>query len=477
MTTLVGYGDRLIRSDGTTSPLARPSVPLDVFGDAAGVRLVGGPGSTTTSYEAVYQTQSLVYTAVNKLARILATLPLKVYERDSNGDKQRVLDGTLQDLLRNPWPRASSFDLQEHIALSTLIFGNCLLYKARPGIGAPPDSLIPLDWRYVKAHTYAQGGTVDVWETRQTGEPTLIAPENVVHIGWRAPGASVGISPLRPLATALALEDAARRFSTASFTNAARPGAAYVLPADSRLDREQRGELLAGLNYVHAGVDQAFKTAIVAGGGSFVPLSHNAEESELVALRQRNREEVGAAFDLPGPLIGDLTHGTYSNVEELHRMLYETILLPWTVMLEQKLWAQLINRETAYDGQFAEFDFSERLRGDRQRELEVLTAAAGGPIMLRNEARRALNLPKIDQAEASLLLTPTNNMTPAGQSPPGDVVKGHMDRALHLFKTRTAAGHEKPWDRDRFVRELEQDAPGADAARVADRVEQSFISA
>ena len=466
MPVLVGYGDRLIRSDGTASPLARPSVPLDMISDGNGVRLVGG---YSTSFQQVYATQSLVFTAVNKIARILATLPLKVYERDGNGDKQRVQSGKLADLLRSPWPRASAMDLQEHIALSLLIFGYAVVYKSRPSVGEAPDALLPLDCQYLKPHYAVRGGPVDYWETSQTGAPVFIPAQDVLYFAWRAPGRSVGISPLLPLATALALEDAARRFSTASFTNAARPGAAYVLPVDSRFTVEQRAELRAGINHEHAGVDQAFKTAIVAGGGQFVPLSHNAEESELVALRQRNREEVGAAFDLPGPLIGDLTHGTYSNVQELHRMLYETILLPWTVMLEAKLWAQLVNTEQAFAGQFAEFDFSERLRGDRQRELEVLTMAAGGPIMTRNEARRAINQGRIDSPEADTLLTATNNMTPAGTTT--DVVKAHTDRALHLFKRRTAAGHEKPWDRDRFIRELAADAPGVDARLVADDVE------
>lgn len=475
MPVLVGYGDRLIRSDGSTSSLARSSSPLDVFGDQVGVRLIGPDGAGySTSYDNVYQTQSLVYTAVNKLARILSTLPLKVYARDANGDKQRVLDGPLPELLRSPFPRASTFDLLESVVLSLLIYGNALVYKSRPAVGATPEALIPLDWRYVKPHSYVHGAPVEIWETCQTGEPVFLSPEDVMHVAWRAPGRSLGVSPLRPLATALALEDAARRFSTASFSNAARPGAAYILPSDTRLNKEDREELRNGINRTHSGPDQAFKTAIIQGGGQFVPLSHNAAESELVALRQRNREEVGAAFDLPGPLIGDLTHGTYSNVQELHRMLYETILLPWTVMVEQKFWAQLIARETAFAGFFAEFDFSERLRGDRQRELEVLTAASGGPIMVRNEARRAINLPRIDDSEADRLLTATNNMTPVGST---DVVKAHVDRAVHLFKRRAGAGHDKPWDRERFVRELEADAPDVDGSEVADALERLLITA
>jgi phage portal protein BeeE len=42
------------------------------------------------------------------------------------------------------------------------------------------------------------------------------------------------------------------------------------------------------------------------------PLTWTPVEAALMEQRQLSREEVGMVYDLAGPLINDLTHGTYS---------------------------------------------------------------------------------------------------------------------------------------------------------------------
>lgn len=475
MPVLVGAGDKLVLRNGSQSSLARPSVPLSAFYGGGGVQLVGE--NRFVSYTNVYRTQALVYTVVNVLTRLMATLPLKVYRRDGNRDKERVYDSPLATLIREPAPRCSTGDLAERIALDALVFGNCLLYKVREDTGAPPRYLVPLDWRFVTPQG-EDGGPVEFWSTGQFGDTRHLAVEDVVHVAWQAPGCSVGISPLQPLAVTLALEDAALRYSTAAFTNGNRPTGALVLPEGVRLKPDERDKLKAEIASQHGGVDNAFSIALLQNGMRWEAFSQNAEEAELVALRQRNREEVAAAFGMSGPMVNDLTHGTFSNVTELYRQLYESVVRPWLTMIEGKLAAQLVRDEQGFDGDFVEFDYADRLRGDRTQELAVLREAAGGPIYTRNEARRALNLARVDDPEADRLVT-TNNMVGAEdpREPVVDPVKGYLERAVNRVASKMGAGVTDAWDRDRFLREVRAEGANGQADVLADQLEQAFVDA
>lgn len=430
MPVLVGDGGRLIRRDGTPSVLPRPSVPLAQWDSAGstGVSVRFGDASVTVNYATVVREQPAVFTAVGKLTRVLSSLPLKTYVRDANGDKRRVQGDALDRLLRRPAPRMTTHDLVEGVGRNLFTFGNALLVKVRPGPGRPPDGLVVAPWPCVEPHT-DDTGRVEGWVLRARDRMVWLDPEEVVHVAWRAPDSELGVSPLQPLAVTIALEEAAQRYAVANFRNAVRPSGAFVLPADAKLTREQRDELRRELRASHDGVDNAFRMMLLSGGASWQPMSQNAEEAELVAQRKRSREEIAALFDLHPSALGDTSAQTFNNMVEANRSLYEQTLLPHCTMIAERLQAQLIDPERAFPGRFVEFDFAERLRGDREKEIQALTAAVAGGLMTVNEARRALNLNRQDTANADRVLVPVNNLQPLASLPEGPATPAGTDPA------------------------------------------------
>jgi hypothetical protein len=121
------------------------------------VSLLGGMSSAT--YRSIYKSELWVNVCVNKLARGIARLPLKVYERTGE-DRRRVRseENDLAKLLHEPWEGGSTFDLINAMTHEYLISpnGKSLAAMLSPGPGRPPSELIPLDWRYVKAY-YVHG--------------------------------------------------------------------------------------------------------------------------------------------------------------------------------------------------------------------------------------------------------------------------------------------------------------------------------
>lgn len=467
MTTLITEGDRLLSVGGRPTSLSKPSVPFTTWSGGGSVPLLG---NNSISYAQLYRTQPWVGIAVNKLARQVARLPLKAYKRNSQGDKERVSTGRFAELLERPWERGSANDLKQAFAFPTLLHGNGLVRKVRNRAGQPPSSFIPLDWRFISPHC-EDGAPIYVWETQQPDQPKYIAPEDVIHTAWWSPDGAIGVSPLQQLGVTIRLEDAAQRYSTASFDNAVRPSGALVAPADAKLNREERQELRDEVNASNGGVDRAFKLLLLTGGLDWKPFSQTAREAELVDQRKINREEIAAVYDVPPPLIGILDHATYSNVGEMHKMLYMTVLGPWLDLIESRIKAQLIDNEPAFanEGLFVEFDLSEVLKGDTRNRVLALKDGIGTGLYTLNEARRIENLPRIDNPLADQPLIPENNLKPLGSSVPSENTDPGEQTAATLIGTHLARARERvlanlglertddPLERERFERELAAD--------------------
>ena len=501
MTTLVTYGDRLVTAGGRESWLKRGSVPLGSFGQ--GAVALSGQGRVV-SYQQLYEEQPWVAVAVNKLARQVARLPLYAHRliegtRWEGESEPLELDHPLARLLARPWPRAGELHLKQKAMFPALVHGNAALAMFREAPGGPPASLVPLDYRHLTAHCLGGDGEIDVWETGQSGRPRMLAREDVLHFAWEGGGGDLGVSPLKQLGTTLRTEDAAQRYQSSSFDNGARPSGALVLPQDARLDADERQELREEIRGQHAGVDQAFKVALLSGGMDWKPFGHTAVEAELIDQRKLNREEVAAVYDVPAPLIGILDHATYSNVAELHRMLYGMVLGPWLSLIEDTIKAQIIDpyEPWAQEGLFVAFDLSEVLKGDALKEIQAVREGIQTGVLTVNEGRRRLNMSRHDDPAADELLIPVNNLAPLGDAgsaeddaPDGDDAPGdgpprlpasddetvlkHLERAGRVIASRKGAGHPEPFDRERFVRELGGDLNDRGRAEaVADLVEQA----
>jgi hypothetical protein len=183
------------------------------------------------------------------------------------------------------------------------------------------------------------------------------------------------------------------------------------------------------------------------------------------------------------PLIGILDHATYSNVAEMHNRFYRATLRPWLTLIADTLNAQLIGPEPRWREErlFLAFDLSEVLRSDTPEEIAAVVTAINGSVMSPNEGRNRLRMRR------ATILPPTSSTcrqqhaplgSPAAERGPAaaacragrdDPVKANLRRAMERAAIKMGAGQE-PWDRDRFVRELYQDAPDAPAEPLADLV-------
>lgn len=419
MPTFVSTGDKLITADGRPSWLPRPSMPLSAMFDASGLPMVGGK---VVSYAQMYRTQWAVAVAVNKLARQVSRLPLKPFKRNPDGQRDRLRNGYLAQLLANPWAGGAATHLKQAIMLPALVHGNGALRKVRNVPGGPVIRFAPLTWSYLVAHD-VDGVQVGTWETTQPGEPRFIDPGDVLHFAFRGLDGPLGVSPLQQLGVTLSIEDAAQRHQRAMLSNGAgRVSSVEVqkdyLPVDPEKRQQAFNNLRTDIDDLYVGPEQQGKPWLLPPGLTANAIGQTAVEAALIEQRKITREEAFSVYDVSPPLVGLLERSTFSNITELHRMLYVTVLGPWLTLLEETLEAQLIAAEPTLRGDvFVEFDLSEVLKGDLLQRSQALALQIGYGVLTIDEAREIENRQTFGLDETTHPLYPANNLKVAGSAP------------------------------------------------------------
>ncbi|SPT53792.1 phage portal protein, HK97 family [Actinomyces bovis] len=401
-------------STGSVQSLARPrSVP------SLSLRVTDG---WNVDYEEIWRTQGSVRTVVDFLARNIASLSPKVFERVSDTNRRRVTDHPLSELLARPNPRTTRYRLLNDLVHDMCIYDTAYWLKVK-GKGTGGFGLVRLPPRMVtpKGDSWF---APDCFEVRGDKGRQAFTPDQIVHFrGYSPSGDLVGTPPMEALRQALAEGFEAGRMRSQILKNGARASGYLQRPADApRWSEETREKFRRSWHnqYVGANSSEAGGTPILEDGMTFVKVAQTADELQYVEVRKLTREEVAAAFHVPAPMVGILDHATFSNIKEQHKQLYQDTLGPWLDQIEQELALQLIP-DLVNDGRrlYVEFDIAAKMRGDLSEEATSLYQSVGGPFMTANEARARRNLPALPGGDD--LIRPLSVTTAGGDAAPTDV--------------------------------------------------------
>ena len=110
---------------------------------------------------------------------------------------------------------------------------------------------------------------------------------------------------------------------------------------------------------------------------------------------------------MPPPVIGDLSHGTYSNVEQLGRWYYTHCISPWLVKWERTIERALLSEEARRSHE-VEFDADALLRGDMLARFQSYRIGREVGLYSANDLRKFENLNPRTDADANAFLSPLN---------------------------------------------------------------------
>lgn len=383
------------------------------------------PAVGNMSARNLYETQANLQAVVSFLADSVAQLPLKVYRRNGENDRQRDRDSAAAKLLWKPNADQTSFELINAVMIELLLMGVATLW-----VLPDPDSdsgyqlrNIPREWIYDtdRVTNYAP----DVLKLHTgTGSFISIPRDEFVQFRMYSPGNPGGYqSPLMALRQTLTEQIQADRFRTTVWRSSGRFNAYITRPKDvAPWDDETKKKWLTAFRdgWGQDGSNSG-KMPLLEDGMEIKPYQFNAKEAQYAETKQLSREDVAAAFHVNPSLIWHTSTQTYASAKDNARALYADCLGPTLQMLQQRINSFLLPMIGADPDTYVEFDLTEKLKGSFEERASILQASVGGPWLTRNEARADNNLPPIDGGDD--LIVPLNVVS-GGQASPQDT---HMD--------------------------------------------------
>lgn len=373
----------------------------------------------------LYATQANLHAVVSFLADSVAQLPLKVYRRDGETDRQRDRDSTAAKLLYKPNADQTEYELINALSVELLLMGIATLWLL-----PDPDSdsgfqlrLIPREWiaDTERVTNYAP----DVLKVHTgSGQFIKIPRTEFVQFRMYSPGNPGGYqSPIAALRQTLTEQVQADKFRTNVWRSSGRFNAYITRPKDvAPWDDETKKKFLTAFREGWAADGgNAGKMPLLEDGMEIKPYQFNAKEAQYAETKQLSREDVAAAYHVNPSLIWHTQTQTYASAKDNARALYADCLGPLLQMIQQRMNSFLLPMIGASEDTYVEFDLREKLKGSFEERASILQSAVGGPWMTRNEARADNNLPPIENGDD--MIVPLNVVT-GGQASPTDT---HMD--------------------------------------------------
>jgi HK97 family phage portal protein len=244
----------------------------------------------------------------------------------------------------------------------------------------------------------------------------IVPARDVWHLRQHCPRHPLlGESPCTAAALAMGINVALSRSQAVFFARMSRPSG--VLVSDQQLTKDQILRLRENWNSQSALLAQG-GVPILGNGVKWQAMSIDSEDAQVNEALRFSGEDIARVYGVPLPVVGELTHATLTNVEQLVSLWLSTGLTSLLELVERDL-----NRLFAFDGvtEYVELDTRALLRTDFAGRIEALCKGIQGGLFKPNEARALESLPPVpagDDVYAQAQMQPLGTPLPAAAPPP-----------------------------------------------------------
>lgn len=345
-------------------------------------------------------TLSAVWGCVKHTSELVSTLPMAMYEKKANGDRQVVEDHVSDILTESPNSEQTASEFWEGMIAHMLMRGNA--YAEKQFIGSRLVGLKPLPNVVPERQ---KDGTFK-YAVLDRGRKTYLPADKVFHLRGFGAGDGLGMSAVRYGAQSMGAALAADETASKVFANSMMPSG--VITSDQSLSPEQRTQLATMLE-AYVGSSRAGKTMVLEAGLDHKAVQMNPEDAQLLETRQFNVEDVCRWFGTPPIIIGHSSKG-----QTMWGSGVEAIMLSWRTLginpllkrVEARVKKDLI-RPSGSRRRYIEYNREAMLQMDSKAKGEFMSKMGASGTMTANERREKLNLPRHNSAGADDLLAQT----------------------------------------------------------------------
>ncbi len=304
------------RTDSTTDM-------MELFGPSDGSVTLGNA-----------QKISLVFSCVEIKANAIAVIPIKTYKRKSSG-KSEDYDNPLYELLRYaPNPELTASLYKKAISQDLDLRGDHYSQIVRNGLGEV-SALYPLISDKMELR-FDANGTKNFWY-----DGKHVPSRHILHI-FDIPDETGkrGISRIEYAKQELEFTKSASEFGNRLFKNSAVPSGVFEHP--SELSKDAFDRLKSGLDKKYTGLMNTGRPMLLEDGVTYKPLTLKSSDSEWLASRKFNREQVCSMFNVPTSMVNDPSNTSYGNLEQKYQEFTTGPIYVRTTIIEEQFRLDLI---------------------------------------------------------------------------------------------------------------------------------------
>lgn len=395
--------------ENPSTNLSQPAQWLvDLFG--------GTTDAGVTVTEQTSMRTSAVYACVNLIARIIGSLPLKVYRRKRDGDAAEVPDTLPYYLLHDePNPVMTSSVFREFLTANVLLGGNAYAAIGRNQANQVID-LFPIHASFVTPERV--NGRNRYIVRFGDGTTETLDQSDMLHIPGLGYDGLKGQSVITWAARqAVGLALATEQHGSRLFSNGAKLG--VVLKHPKSLSKDAVKRLAEQFQQQHAGLSNVAKTLVLEEGLDVSNVSMTSEDAQFLETRRFQVEDIARFFGVPPHLIGHTDKQTSwgTGVEQNTLGFLIFTLLPWLTRFEQELNRKLFPRSPFY----TQFKVQGLMRGDSKARSEYYASGHQNGWLTTNEIRRFEDLPPVSGGDTLFVqtnLAPMEQLIKAGPPAP-----------------------------------------------------------
>jgi HK97 family phage portal protein len=300
-----------------------------------------------------------VFACVSLISGDIARLPLKLYRRNPDESKTRILDHPLSDILHNaPNKDTTSFHFREAAQNHLLLWGNTYAEIKRENYGNRIAGLAQITKPGQMSIKKEKKGVYYEWHDKKGKHRKL--KKDIFHIAGFGFNGLVGMSMIKLAREAIGLGLAAEEFGSTYFGEGTHPAGIYEMDGFLGDNKEQ---FVKALKKGYAGLGKSHSIMIAEGGAKYKPLTIPLEDAQFLQTRDHQKIEICGMYHVPPHKIA--LHGqnsNYNNLEQENAGYVDSCLMHWIVRWEQSIALQLLTPTERKSGGL--------LRGDSQARGE-----------------------------------------------------------------------------------------------------------
>lgn len=397
----------------------RKAGPLDILRELYGGAPVKSGQSITT--ETALQVTT-VFGCLRVLADGVAQVPLKLYRESEDGRKRApAKDHPLYKVLArktNDWQ--TSFEFRETLMLHTPLTGAFYAFKNR--VRGEIVELIPFEPGHVTVKRHDRRYDLRYEVRFDDGSREEFPAADIWHVKGPSWNSWMGLKAVQLAREAIGLALATEEHHASLHKNSAKAGG--VLAVEGKLTETEYKRLKAWIAENYEGAHNAAKTWVMDRAAKFTPHVITGVDSEHLATRKYQIEEICRAFRVMPIMVGySDKNATYASVEQMFLAHVVHTLSPWYERLEQSINTNLLTDDDARAGIYAKFNANGLMRGaaaDRATYFTKALGAGGTKGWLTQNQVRALE-------EEDAMDDPAADELPQPPTQQGDGDKGDED--------------------------------------------------